>query len=124
MEHLDALPANANLVEQILNVFHPPFRLRITFQVMACSFQSARDQNTILAALERAQSVQHVQFAGAGQQHNAHVGRVLNARRAREIRRRVRTKVAAEGEELRFKGVGCTHHLHFPSGCFSKPQML
>ena len=109
MEHFDALSADADLVEQILYVFHSAFCVCITFQVMTGAFQSARDHDAIRAALERLERVQHVEFAGAGQQHDLDVGRVLNARCARQVCRRVRSKVAAESNQLWFKAVGCSH---------------
>ena len=67
MEHFDARAADADLIEQILNVFHSAFRVRITFQVMTGAFQSARDQDAIRAVLECFERVQNIEFAGAGQ---------------------------------------------------------
>ena len=57
MEHLDALSADADLVEQCLDVFHSAFGVGITFQVMTGPFQSARDHNAVRAVLERLQRV-------------------------------------------------------------------
>ncbi len=52
MEHFDTLPADSDLVEQVLNVFHSAFGVGITFQVMTCSFQSTRNHDAVRPILE------------------------------------------------------------------------
>jgi hypothetical protein len=79
MKHFDALSADADLVEQLLGVFDSAFGVSITFQVMTGAFQSARDENAIRTALECFQHIQNVEFAGAGQKHNANIRRILDA---------------------------------------------
>jgi hypothetical protein len=67
MKHFDALTSNADLVEQVLDVFHSAFGVCITFQVMTGAFQSARHHDAVGAIFKRLERIQHVQFAGAGQ---------------------------------------------------------
>lgn len=52
MKHFDALPADSDLVEQILNVFHSAFGVGITFQVMTGPFQSTCNHNAVRPTLE------------------------------------------------------------------------
>ncbi len=60
MEHFDALAADPDLVEQVLNVLDSPLGVGITFQVMAGTFQSACHHNAIGAVFECPQRIQHV----------------------------------------------------------------
>ncbi len=98
MEHFNPCPAEADLIEQGLQIFHATLGIRITFQVMTGAFQSACHHDAVCAVLKGFKSIQDVEFAGAGQQHDSHIGWILHARGAREIGRRVRAKVAAKGE--------------------------
>ncbi len=79
MEHFNALAADANFVEQILDVLDSPFCVSITFQVMTGAFQSAGDHDAVRAALEGLKCVQHVELAGAGQEHDSDARRILDA---------------------------------------------
>ena len=57
VDHLDALPLQADTLEQLANVFNSSAGLEITFQVMTIAFQSARHHHAIGAVLERAQGI-------------------------------------------------------------------
>ena len=67
VEHLDALPFQTDLFQQLGNVFHSPFGIEITFQVMTIAFQSTCNHHAVRAVLESPQHIQDIQFASARQ---------------------------------------------------------
>ena len=67
VDHLDTLFLQANLLEEFADVFDSPPGVEITFQVMTVAFQSAGHHHAVGAVLERAQGIQHIELAGAGQ---------------------------------------------------------
>jgi len=79
MEHFDSFAANADLVQQLFEIFDTSFSVGITFQVMTRAFQSAGNHNAIRTVLERLEHVQHIEFAGARQEDDADIRRVLDA---------------------------------------------
>ena len=54
VDHLDALLLQANILEQLANVFDSPARFEITFQVMTIAFQSAGHHHAVGAILKSA----------------------------------------------------------------------
>ena len=52
IDHFDPLGSQADLIEELLGIFHSPFCVEITFQVMAIAFQSTGHHDPVSAILE------------------------------------------------------------------------
>jgi len=105
VDHLDAPSFQADLLQQLTDVFDALARSEITFQVMTIAFQSARHQHTIRAILERAQYVQRIEFSSARQLDDLDRSRVLQAHAACQIGGGIRAIVTAEGDDLWLKAI-------------------
>lgn len=103
IEHLDALAVQSNLIEQLAGVFDSSSGVEITFQVMTITLQSAGHHDAVGAILKRAEDIQHVELAGAGQLDDFDRGRIFEAHAPREVRGGIRTIVACERDDLRAK---------------------
>jgi hypothetical protein len=100
IDHLDALPIQSDALEQLADVFDSSFGFEITFQVMTIAFQSACHHHAIGAVLKRAQSVQHIELACAGQLDDLDRRRILEAQTACQIGGGVSAIVACECHNL------------------------
>jgi hypothetical protein len=105
VDHLDAAALQSDLLQQFLRVFNSPAGVEITFQVMTFAFQSTRHQHAVGAVLERAQDVEHIEFAGAGQLDDLHRRRIFQAHRPGQIGGGVRAVVTAERYDVGFESI-------------------
>ena len=103
IDHLHTAALQSDLLQQILRIFNSPAGIEITFQVMTFAFQSTRHQHAIGAIFERAQDVEHVEFAGAGQLDDLDRRWIFQAHRPGQIGSGVRAVVTAERDDVGFK---------------------
>jgi hypothetical protein len=66
VEHLHALAAQTDLIQQTGDLLDSAFCVDITFQVMAVAVQSAGHHHAVGAVLERIEHQEHVNLARAG----------------------------------------------------------
>ena len=72
---------------------------------MTFALQSTGHHHPVGASLERAQHLQHVEFAGAGQLDDLDRGRILKPHRAGQVGGGVGAVMAAEGDDVGFKAI-------------------
>jgi hypothetical protein len=69
----------------LFGLVDPFFGSQISFQEMAIAFLSAGGEDGICAILEGFQQMQCIQFPGAHQFNDAHVGRILQPHGAGQV---------------------------------------
>ncbi len=102
-DHFEALRFDADLLEQLLDVGHPPGGLGIAALEVAVPFQAAGDIDAVRPASDGLHQMDGVHLAAAGHADDLDVGRVGEPHAAGHVRRRVGTVVAAEGHDDGFE---------------------
>jgi hypothetical protein len=103
VEHLHALAAQPDLVQQTGDLLDSAFCVDITFQVMAVAVQSAGHHHAVSAVLERIEHQEHVNLARAGQLDDADAFRVRQPHRAGQVSRAVSAIVARKRDDVGIK---------------------
>jgi hypothetical protein len=107
---LHAFAAEADLIQQLGDVFDSALCGDITFQVMAIPWQSTGDHYAVNPPLKGVEHLHHVQLAGAGNFDDPHIRGVLESHGPGQVGGGVGAMVTAEGHNLRLKTVYFTHH--------------
>jgi hypothetical protein len=97
------------LIQYASYVLDPAFSCKITFQVMAIPFQSTSHHHTVNSLLKGVKHLYHVQFAGAGNFDNPHIGWVLESHSPGQIGGSVGAMLTTEGHYLWVKIAQLVH---------------
>jgi hypothetical protein len=79
VDHLEALPLQADPFQQLSGLLHSAAGVDITFQVMTVTLQSTRDESGVDSFFEGSQQMQSVHPAGARHFDDLDRGRILEA---------------------------------------------
>ncbi len=116
VEHLHALAAQPDLIQQTCGLLDSSLCVDITFQVMAVAVQSAGHHHAVGAVLERIEYQERVNLARAGQLDDADAFRVRQPHRAGQVSRAVGAIVARERNDVGLETVGLVHVWFFSVG--------
>jgi hypothetical protein len=103
VDHACARRLQADLGEQVAEVFNALARVQVALEVMTAAAQAAGHQNAVGALFEGVQHGHHINAAGAGQFDNLDGRGIGLPRAARQVGRRVGAVPAAEGNDLGLK---------------------
>src|SRR5574341_1297823 len=115
-EHIQALPTNADLVEQLAGALHAGSTALVAAHMVAVANWAGDQIDAISALLERFKQVADIGLARTRHPDELHIGGVLNLQRPGGIRRHITAVYAVEGGDLRLEGVHRCRH----GGAFSK----
>ena len=99
----------AQQIEQVAKEHPPAPRVKVAAVVVAIAGMTARYEHGIGLHLKGLHQQVEIDAAGAWQPHDAHVGRILQPRRSRQVGRQVGAPVANECDDLRLESVGLAH---------------